>query len=51
MAFKAVGLKPHGRLNMLLARNMYRFVHWRAKRHMRKEGVAMDLGSARAEAA
>lgn len=51
MAFKAVGLKPHGRLNMALARTMYRFVRWRAKRHMRREGVSMDLGPARAQAA
>ena len=43
MVFKAVGLKPHGRRNMFLAKNMYRFVRWRARRHMSKEGVSMRL--------
>lgn len=50
MVFKAVGLKPHGRLNMFLARNMYRFVRWRARRHMQKEGMSMGQLPARPQA-
>jgi hypothetical protein len=31
MLFKAVGLRPHGWLNRLLAKAGYRFLQWRAK--------------------
>ncbi len=41
MAFKAIGLKPHGRFNMVLAHSSFRILRWRAKRHMRKEGLTM----------
>jgi hypothetical protein len=51
MVFKAVGLKPRGRLSKTLARKIFRFVRWRARRHMRKEGVTMDLATVRAQAA
>jgi hypothetical protein len=32
MIFKAVGLKPHGRLNLLMARIAWRGMRWRAER-------------------
>jgi len=37
MAFKAIGLKPHGWLNMLIAKNAFRFIRWRSSRYAKQQ--------------